>query len=477
MAFFHHRRSWRALSALMALGSLGACTSFDLSQGLTRLHHDVSALSSSDVQLNLAEAQHRQQQAAAQALLSQPLGQTQAVQLMLANSPAFQAMLAQYWMESALAAQFGRIANPVFTFERVVTGSELEFNRFLSFGLLDVLTLPQRADIAQQRMAQVQIKWAAEVVDRITQVRQAWVRAVAARQALQYAHQVMDSAQASAELARRMEAVGNFNRITRARHQAFYADAAAQVVVAQQDSVARREELIRLLGLNDTQALQLTLPERLPTVPEAPLSDAEVSQWATRQRLDVQLARVALQAALQTQGLNSVFSYTDIELSSRRGNVTDTVSGARTASSGYEVGVRLPVFDWGDLRREAMNAQTLMAAQQLESTLRHAASGLRESYAAYRSAHDISRHYVKEVLPLRKVIADENVLRYNGMLIGVFELLADARDQVSAVGAAIKADQQFWLAEAALQAHLMGRPVGTPWLTTTGTASAAPAGH
>ncbi len=124
-----------------------------------------------------------------------------------------------------------------------------------------------------------------------------------------------------------------------------------------------------------------------------------------------------------------------------------------------------------------MNAQTLMAAQQLEATLRQAASGLRESYAAYHSAHDISRHFKTEVLPLRKVIADENVLRYNGMLIGVFELLADARDQVSAVGAAIKADQQFWLAEAALQAHLMGRPVGAPGLVTSSTANAAPAGH
>lgn len=207
------------------------------------------------------------------------------------------------------------------------------------------------------------------------------------------------------------------------------------------------------------------------------MSDAEVGPLASRQRLDVQLARAALQSAAHMQGLTGVTSYTDIELSARRGSVTDRATGERNASSGFEVGVRLPVFDWGDLRREAMSAQTLAAARQLEATLRHAASGLRESYAAYRSAHDISRHYKDEVLPLRKVIADENVLRYNGMLIGVFELLADARDQVSAVSAAIQADQQFWLAEAALQANLLGRPAGAPMLAVTGTASAATAGH
>ena len=44
------------------------------------------------------------------------------------------------------------------------------------------------------------------------------------------------------------------------------------------------------------------------------------------------------------------------------------------------------------------------------------------------------------------------------MLIGVFELIADSRDQVSSVMAAIAAEQQFWLADAALQASLMGKP-------------------
>ena len=62
----------------------------------------------------------------------------------------------------------------------------------------------------------------------------------------------------------------------------------------------------------------------------------------------------------------------------------------------------------------------------------------------------MSKHYRDEVVPLRKLISEENVLRYNGMLIGVFELLADTRDQVSSVIAAIAAEQQFWLTDAAL---------------------------
>jgi hypothetical protein len=78
---------------------------------------------------------------------------------------------------------------------------------------------------------------------------------------------------------------------------------------------------------------------------------------------------------------------------------------------------------------------------------------------------------------LRKVISEENQLRYNGMIIGIFELLADSRDQVTTVMAAIDAEQQFWLADAALQASLIGRPTNTPLTATPNAPSGGAAGH
>jgi outer membrane protein TolC len=119
----------------------------------------------------------------------------------------------------------------------------------------------------------------------------------------------------------------------------------------------------------------------------------------------------------------------------------------------------------------------LAAANQLEATIRTAGSNLRESYSAYRTAHEIARHHRDEVLPVRRVISDENQLRYNGMLIGVFELLADARDQVGTVTAAINAQQQFWLADAALQASLIGRPTNTSLSVTSNAPNTGGAGH
>ena len=157
--------------------------------------------------------------------------------------------------------------------------------------------------------------------------------------------------------------------------------------------------------------------------------------------------------------MTRITSLTDIELGLRYDTVFDDAAGTHTNRKGYEISVRLPVFDWGDMQRDAMNAQTLAAANQLEATVRAAGSNLRETYAAYRTAYDVSKHYRDEVLPVRRVISEENVLRYNGMLIGVFELLADTRDQVNTVIAAITAQQDFWLANAALQTALMGNPM------------------
>ena len=106
----------------------------------------------------------------------------------------------------------------------------------------------------------------------------------------------------------------------------------------------------------------------------------------------------------------------------------------------------------------------------------HATSQLRESYGAYRTAYDIARHYRDEIVPLRKGIAEEMLLKYNGMLIGVFELLADAREQVASVMQAIEAERDFWLADAALRASLVGRPLGAAAMEMKAPAAAAGAG-
>jgi outer membrane protein TolC len=59
-------------------------------------------------------------------------------------------------------------------------------------------------------------------------------------------------------------------------------------------------------------------------------------------------------------------------------------------------------------------------------------------------------------LPLRKIISDETLLRYNAMLIDVFSLLAEARQRIAATITAIDAKRDFWLATVNLKAAVAG---------------------
>ena len=472
------KRALRLTTVAAVVVFLAGCASVSIDDALQETNARAQPFTQGKLELGRTQEQRDRRSALTQELLSRPLSQNDAVQVALANSPAVQALVARSWADLAAANQTSRMPNPIFTFERMTLNSELELGRLLSFGLLDLILLPQRLTISRSQANQAKVQLTGTVVDQVTQVKQAWVRAVAAQQMRQYAEQVHRSAQASAELARRMQLVGNFSKLQRARQQVFYADATTQLAAAQHAATAAREELVRALGLDDAQAAGLALPERLPDLPKAPREAKEVAATATEQRLDVQVARAQLDVAGQSQGINLLSTFTDVELSGRHDTVFDNAEGTKSTRRGYELDIRLPLFDWGTAQRDALNAQSLAAANRYDATVRGASSQLREGYSAYRTAYDIARHYRDEIVPLRQAMADENVLRYNGMLIGVFELLAEARDQVTSVINAINAQQQFWLADAALAASVIGKPTaaGAP-MAGSGAAAASGAAH
>lgn len=480
------RLAWPGRALLLGLLGLSACSSFDPQRSIESQNQALSAFTQGRLQLRPLSVRPDsarpdstlpdREASEVNTLLARPLSQEDAVRVALHNSAALQTLLARHWAEGAALMQGGRAPSPVLAFERTRIGGELEVARLFAFGLLDLLTLPTRRAIAAERLDQAQVQLGAEVVEQLTRVRQAWVRAVAAAQSFQYARQVQEAASASAELARRMAAVGNFNKLQWARQQVFLADAASQAALAQHRALAAREDLVRLLGLDEAQATRLQLPDRLPPLPAAPISPERAGAAASGTRLDVRIAEAALVVQLRAQGLTRITSLTDIELGLRHDSVSDSTTGSAATRRGFEVAVRLPVFDSGQLQRDLMSASTLAASRQLETTMRAAGSQLREAYSAYRTAWDLSRHYRDEVVPLRQQISEENLLRYNGMLIGVFELLADSREQIAAVIAAIQAQQQFWLADAALQASIVGRPMSLP-LQASGRAPAPGAAH
>jgi outer membrane protein TolC len=415
-----------------------------------------------------ARRQARQQ---VDALLGRPLVADDAVRIALAYSPSLQAMLADSAASSAAAAQDARLPNPVFTFERLARREDgmrdLDIGRMLGVSVLDLLLLPSRLRMADHQQQQARLKLAGDVVQTALEARQAWVRAVAAQQSAQYAEQVKAAADASAELARRMQSVGNFSKLQRAREQAFAADAVAQLARARQSAQSTREALVRTLGLDEGQARSLVLPDRLPDLPAEPRAEQAVMQAALDQRLDIRMAQANLAFTAREQGLTRVTSVINgLHLAGVRNSET-----GRAPQKGFELELAIPLFDFGDASRSRAQASYMAAASRTAQLAVDAGSQVRESYGSYRTRYDVARHYRDEVVPLRKTIADENLLRYNGMLIGVFELLADAREQIASVVQAIEAQREFWLADAALQGVLLGRPLAAASMDAPSTSS------
>ena len=185
------------------------------------------------------------------------------------------------------------------------------------------------------------------------------------------------------------------------------------------------------------------------------MSAEEVSLVPLNDRIDVQMASAALNAASRAQGLGNVFSFTDIEVGVEFEQIRE--DGETDSGVGYDLEIVLPVFDYS-LKRDSLNAITLAASNALEATFSDAASNLRESYSAYRTAHATAVFFEEEIIPLQEIIVEENTGRYNGMIIGVFELLADSRRQIAGLISAVNAHEQFWLADAAIQASVIGQP-------------------
>jgi len=396
-----------------------------------------------------------------------------AVQIALINNPGLQATYAELGIAEADLVQAGRMRNPGYSFGRSTRGGEIEIERAFIVDVLGLLAIPLRTQIERRRFALAKTRVSAEATRVAGDARRAHHAAVAAHESVKYMRDVQAAADASADLARRMAAVGNLSRLDQAREQLFYAETTAQLARVMQASLSERESLTRLMGLQG-EDLAFRLPDRLPDLPKAARDVADLEAVALKQRLDVQAAMQDAESLASSLGLTRATGFVSVlEFAYRNKS-----ESGMPRQNGYEIELRLPIFDWGEARVARAERTYMQAVSRAAEVAVRARSEVRESYNAYRTAYDLARHYREEIVPLSKRISDENVLRYNGMLISVFELLADARQQVAAANAYIEALRDFWIAEATLTLALTGTSPGASGNGRASTVQAADAaGH
>ena len=449
--------------------ALGGCASFSSDGGFSSVQSLTKERIGKEVRWSRTDEDRALVQKTIAPLLEKPLSVDDAVTVALLNNRGLQAAYGELGIAEANLVQAGRISNPKFTFGQLKRGDELEVDRQLMLPIISVLTMPLATKINQRFFAQAQLRAASDALRVADETRRSYFSAVAAQQKATYMEQVKDSAQAGAELARKMAEVGNWSKLEQARQQAFYADAVAQYARAKQQRTIERERLTRLLGLSANEGA-FQIPERLPDLPKAPKDVNDIEAQAMQNRLDVMQARQELGGLADSLGLTKTTRFINIlDVGYNRNSYRQEPGRER----GYTIELQIPIFDWGGARVAKSEATYMQAVNRAAETAVNARSQVREAYLTYRTSYDIARHYRDEVVPLKKRISDEQMLRYNGMLIGVFTLLADARAQVISVTESLDAARDFWIAEANLQmAQTGGKPSSSPGMAA-GSAAAS----
>ncbi len=470
----------RARVAVLASASfvLAGCATFSQDGGFGAVERAVKERTGKDVVWAKTGDQRDSVEKRIAELLAKPLSADDAVQVALLNNRGLQAEFAELGISEASLVQAGRLPNPHFSMLRAshpdAGGREYKIEQALTFNVFSLITMPLASEFEARNFERVKRSVTLEVLRLASETRKAYYMALAAEESVRYTRQVKDVADASAELARRMIRAGNWGKLEQAREQGFYADAALNVARAEQARTASHERLVRMLGVWGGQA-RLNLPERLPDLPKVAEDLPEIEARAMRERIDLQAVRLDAEALAKNLGLTRTTRFINaLEFGPAR-----VLEGVRSSpwKKGYEISFELPIFDWGTARVAKAESIYMQAVDRAAVAAINARSEVRETYANYRVTWDIARHYREEVVPIRRRIADENLLRYNGMLIGVFELLADARSQIASVNSAIEALRDFWVAEADLQMSLIGKPNMSAAPNKSTSSAQAGAGH
>ncbi len=382
------------------------------------------------------------------AILQNPLSLADAERISVGANPIVKVKLANVGIAEADYAQAGRMENPGLTYERY---SKDDNSASLLFDIGGLVLMPLKRQMEARRLEVARYKAATDVLDHIAMTRKAWINAVAEKQQTALIERAVEAVETSNKLTRQMTALGHSGVVEAAQSELVVGSMQTTLIKQRLAEGAARESLIRQLGLWGDRTRLLKLPDRLPKVPAEQLDIPAVEQQAIEGRLDVQMAKFNIEGMAKNLKLTQLNPF----LSAIEVGPVQEKSGGET-ERGYEIELRLPIFDAGGVQTRKARIAFEQAQAQAESTAVSAASAARAALASYRSSWEVANHMENQLLPLRQRITSEQLLKYNGMLISVFDLLSDLLSATNMEAEYVNAVRTFWIADTNLQSVLTG---------------------
>lgn len=382
------------------------------------------------------------------------IGAETAVQVALINNRGLQAAYADLGLSAADLWETAIGPNPSVELSLSGIGEvglARSFEAAITAAILDLATQKKRTALAETRFRQAQMAALGETIALAAETRMAWIDAVAAFEASYLIGRAQDTADAASELASELGRTGAMNRADQAREHVFTAELAAERTDARLEAQLAKEKLTRLMGLWDVETVYF-VPDRLPDLPSQVPGRSDIENLALTYRTDLAIGKLELEVIAQEYRLSG---------QTRPFSEAEIVAGVEVERNDelapiLEGSLQIPIYDTGKLTARRGELAYARAAHHLAEQAVNARSEARSAYAAVTGKYRIARHWRDEILPLRRMIDEEALKSYNGMLTSTFDLIADAREGLEAELSTAEAKAQYWRAEAALTAVIWG---------------------
>ncbi|MEM6783404.1 MAG: TolC family protein [Bacteroidota bacterium] len=459
------RASPLLIAAFVAGCAVAGCAAVPHDAGFGAVQQTVTERANIEVRWYRDATADAEAAAAVSALLGDTLRVDGAVQVALLHNRRLQATYERLSLAQADLVQAGLLRNPVFGAGALWSLAEAEppdLAFSVAFDFLGLLTRPLRRAVAASVFEAEQAHVTDAVLRVVVDVQAAHAEAVAAQQAVELLTSVTQATALSAQTMQRLFDAGNVTRLELLEERALHEQTRLDLDAATAEGVLARERLTRLLGLTGPDATAYRLPPRLPPAPRASLASqarvlADLEAEAVAQSLALDAHRHTLDATAQRLGLvDATALIGDLEA----GAELEREEGAWEL--GPEVHLALPLFDQGQARRAAAEAEVrrLRAdyyAQAVE--VRSVARAAREHLLV---AQRRAVHLQEVVLPLRSEITEQTQRQYNAMQVGTFRLLLAKQQEIDAARQTVAALAAYWQARAAVDALRAGHLPDVP---------------
>lgn len=382
------------------------------------------------------------------------LTRARAVEIALVNNPSLQATYEALGVSQADMVQAGLLRNPTFGADLglpISNGSLSELRLSLVQDFLDLFVLSSRKEIARDQFEADALGVAHQALEVAAEAESAFVAALAAEQLLADRRAVVEAARAAAELSSRQLDAGNVSALDQAAERANHEQAKLELARGEVARLEARERVNRALGLAGATA-GWRPAEELPALPADEPKLADLESVAVRQRLDVAMARRRVDLLAKAVSLarsTRLFGRIEVGVDMHR-----DPNGPRVL--GPNLVIELPIFDQRQAAIARLEAQRREQERRLTATTLDARGEVRLAQARLSAARATALHYRDTLLPLRAEILQQSQLHYNGMFIGLFQLLAAKQAEIEARKGALESLRDYWAARAELARAIGG---------------------